>query len=123
MEKVVTMKTRSAKNKGKRLQNILRDKLIEMYPSLKDDITSQTMGMTGEDIVLTPHARVVIPYSFECKNVERLNVWKSFEQCKTNAGDQTPILVIKKNRETPKVVMELEEWLSIIKMFDKNNHE
>ena len=47
------MKARSAKNKGKRLQNILRDKLIKLYPPLKDDIGSQIMGMTGEDIVLT----------------------------------------------------------------------
>ena len=94
MEKATTMKARSAKNKGKRLQNILRDKLISLYPSLKDDIGSQIMGMQGEDIVLTPHARTLIPYSFECKNVEKLNVWKSFEQCKTNAGDLTPVLVI-----------------------------
>ena len=119
MEKIVTMKARSAKNKGKRLQNILRDKLVELYPTLKDDIGSQIMGMTGEDIVLTPLAKTLIPYSFECKNVEKLNVWKSFEQCKSNAGDLTPILVIKKNRQTPKVVMELDEWLEIIRILGK----
>ena len=64
MEKVITMKARSAKNKCKRLQNIFRDKLIELYPALKDDIGSQIMGVTGEDIVLTPLARALIPYSF-----------------------------------------------------------
>jgi len=114
MEKVITMKARSAKNKGKRLQNILRDKLVELYPDLKDDIGSQIMGMTGEDIVLTPHAKKKLPYSFECKNVEKLNVWKSFKQCESNAGDSTPILVIKRNRETPKVVMDLDQWLELI---------
>mgnify|MGYP003673454099 CR=1 FL=1 len=118
MEKVTTMKARSAKNKGKRLQNIVRDKLVNLYPSLKDDIGSQIMGMTGEDIVLTPHARTLIPYSFECKNVEKLNVWKSFEQCKNNSNGFTPVLVIKKNNQTPKVVMELDEWLEIIKILD-----
>ena len=114
MEKVVTVKARSAKNKGKRLQNILRDKLVELYPELKDDIGSQIMGMTGEDIVLTPHARKKLPYSFECKNVEKLNVWKSFKQCEDNAKDHTPILVIKKNRENPKVVMDLNDWIKLI---------
>tara|TARA_B100000459_G_C8577199_1_gene201558 strand:+ start:290 stop:622 length:333 start_codon:yes stop_codon:yes gene_type:complete len=108
------MKARSAKNKGKRLQNILRDELIKLYPDLKDDIGSQIMGMTGEDIVLTPHARKKLPFSFECKNVEKLNVWKSFKQCETNAGKSTPVLVIKRNRETPKVVMNLEEWLKLL---------
>ena len=72
------------------------------------------MGMTGEDIVLTPHARKKLPFSFECKNVEKLNVWKSFKQCETNAGKSTPVLVIKRNRETPKVVMNLEEWLKLL---------
>ena len=119
MEEIVTVKARSAKNKGKRLQNILRDKLIELYPALKEEIGSQIMGMQGEDIVLTPHAKTFIPYSFECKNVEKLNVWKSFEQCKNNAGDSTPVLVIKKNRQTPKVVMELDEWLEIIRILGK----
>ena len=53
----------------------------EVFPKLhKDDIKSQTMGMPGEDIVLSPAARKVIPYSFECKNKERLDLWKSLEQ-------------------------------------------
>ena len=114
MEKIITMKARSAKNKGKRLQNILRDKLIKLYPKLSNDISSQIMGMTGEDIVLTPHAKKVLPYSFECKNVEKLNIWKSFKQCESNAGKSTPVLVIKRNREKPKVVMDLDQWLEII---------
>ena len=114
MEEIITLKARSAKNKGKRLENILRDKLIELYPKLSNDISSQIMGMTGEDIVLTPHARKKLPFSFECKNVEKLNVWKSFKQCESNAGESTPILVIKRNRENPKIVMDLDQWLEII---------
>ena len=115
MEKITTVKARSAKNKGKRLQNIVRDKLVEMYPDLGDDIGSQIMGMSGEDIILTPHARLKLPYSFECKNVEKLNIWKSFKQCESNAKDSIPILVIKRNRENPKVVMDLDQWLELIK--------
>ena len=40
------MKARSAKNKGKRLQNIVRDKLVEIYPDLGDDIGSQIIKIT-----------------------------------------------------------------------------
>ena len=73
---------KSIKAKGRLLQNMVRDKLRErfvdkngLFPKLyEDDIKSQTMGMTGEDIVLTPNARLYIPYSFECKNVEKVNV-------------------------------------------------
>ena len=74
------MKTKSAKAKGRNLQNYVRDKLRKIFveewtkvPKLEDDdIKSQTMGMGGEDIVLSPIAKRLIPYSFECKNTERL---------------------------------------------------
>jgi len=59
------MKPRSGKNKGRRLQNFVRDMLQDTFPNLhKDDIKSQTMGMPGEDIILSPAARTIISYSF-----------------------------------------------------------
>ena len=39
------------------------------------------MGESGEDIK-SPSARKEIPYSFECKNQESINIWKSLEQLK-----------------------------------------
>ena len=62
------MKTRSAKAKGRRLQNKIRDLLLEEFKELEpDDIRTAIMGETGEDIKLSPAARKKIPYSFECK--------------------------------------------------------
>ena len=85
-------KTRHAKSKGRKLQNIMRDELRLAFPSLEeDDIKSQTMGMTGEDIVLSPAARKKIPFSFECKNV------------------------VKKNRKDPMVAMPLNVFIEMIK--------
>ena len=78
------------------------------------------MGMCGEDIILSPAARRLIPYSFECKNVEKLNVWKAIEQCEDNAVkiDGTlkgePVVVIKKNRKQPHVVISLEHFVKLI---------
>ena len=60
------MKSRSAKNKGKRLQNNFRDLLLETFNQLEpDDIRSAIMGESGEDIKLSPAARKLIPYSFD----------------------------------------------------------
>ena len=76
---------KSSKAKGRRLQNQVRDLLKEAFPSLReDDIKSQTMGMTGEDIVFSPAAQDVIPYSFECKNQERIRLWSTLEQAEQN---------------------------------------
>ena len=110
-------KARSAKAKGRRLQNLVRDKLREAFPALhEDDIQSQTMGMAGEDIVRSPAARKLIPYSFECKNVERLQIWKAIEQCESNNhyyGD--PAIVFKKNQKSPYVAIPLDAFIKLIK--------
>ena len=99
---------RSSKAKGRRLQNYVRDLLREVYCNSlqEDDIKGQTMGMTGEDIVLSPAARERIPYSFECKNVERLQMWQAIEQCENNKpGNTAPAVVFKKNGKEPYVAI------------------
>lgn len=110
------MSAKSAKAKGRRLQNLTRDKLREAFPLLEeDDIKSQTMGMPGEDIVLSPAARKVIRYSFECKNKERLDLWKSLEQAEENSADREPVLVMKRNRSKVYAVVELDHFIELIK--------
>ena len=101
------MNPRSSKAKGRRLQNFVRDMLKEIYTELHpDDIKSQTMGMTGEDIILTPAARKLCSFSFECKNVERLQMWQAIAQCESNRPDGTdPAIVFKKNGKEPYVAI------------------
>ena len=114
------MSAKSAKAKGRRLQNLTRDLLREAFSSLEeDDIKSQTMGMPGEDIVLSPAARKIIKYSFECKNKERLDLWKSLEQAEENSEDRTPVLVIKRNRSKTYAVIEVDHFIDLIKENDE----
>ena len=121
------MNPKSVKAKGRRLQNYVRDKLREIYiknwskmPKLReDDIKSQTMGMSGEDIVLSPAARDIIPYSFECKNKERLNVWQSIEQCEDNCNGSIPVVVFKRNQSKVYAIMEFDEWLTIAQTYHR----
>ena len=111
------MKIKSAKAKGRNLQNLVRDKLRSIFVGKvleEDDIKSQTMGMSGEDIVLTPSAKKVIPYSFECKNTERLNLWKSLEQCESNCEDRNPVLIIKRNRSDVYAIIKFDKFLNLI---------
>ena len=125
------MNPKSGKAKGRRLQNYVRDKLREVYiklwtkaPKLEpDDIKSQTMGMGGEDIVLSPAARKLIPYSFECKNKERLNIWQSIEQCEENSNGSIPVVVIKRNRSKIYAIMEFDEWLEIASRYYRREND
>ena len=70
--------------------------------------------MPGEDIVLSPAARDIIPYSFECKNVERLDLWGSLAQAENNSEDRNPVLVIKRNRSKVYAIVELDTFLDVI---------
>ena len=110
------MKARSAKNKGRKLQNLVRDRLRSVFTETLEtnDIESQVMGMSGEDIVLSPAAKRVIRYSFECKNQERLNLWSSLEQAESNCEDRNPVLVFKRNRSKIYVALEFDHFIELI---------
>jgi hypothetical protein len=108
---------RSAKAKGRRLQNFVRDELRQAFPFLhEDDIKSQIMGVNGEDIVLSPAARKFIPYSIECKNVEKLNFWACVKQTEDNIKEECcPALIVKKNGTKPYVAVPIEEFIKLVK--------
>ena len=97
------------------MQNFLKEKLHSSFPSLREgDIKTAVMGESGEDIILSPAARDIIPYSFECKNQERLNIWESLTQAEDNCNDYTAAVVFKRNRTNTYIALELEEFLKII---------
>ena len=108
------MKTQSAKNKGRTLQKWVVQQLIEEFDIHPEDIKSCSMGAGGEDVVMARAARQKFPFSVECKNVERLNVWDAYEQACANSGDYEPLLVMKKNRKKPLVVMDAEAFIKLM---------
>ena len=107
------MKPQSAKAKGRNLQKWVRDQLIEQLDVHPEDIESRSMGAGGEDLIMARAARSKFPFSIECKNVERLNVWEAYDQAKANSGDYEPIVVMKKNHKKPLVVVDAEYFIKL----------
>ncbi len=107
------MKTQSAKAKGRNLQKWVREMLIEILDVHPEDIESRSMGAGGEDLIMARAARQKFPHSVECKNVERLNVWDAYEQASANSGKHEPIVVMKKNRKNPLVVVDAEYFIRL----------
>ena len=107
------MKTQSAKAKGRRLQQWVRDKLVEELEVHPEDIESRSMGAGGEDLIMARAARQKFPYSIECKNVEKLNVWDAYSQAESNSGDYEPIVVMKKNGKKPLIVVDAEYFVRL----------
>ena len=109
------MKTSSAKQKGRKLQQWMRELLIEKLGVHPEDIESRSMGSQGEDLIMARAAREKFPLSIECKNQESVNVWKSYEQAAENSGEYEPVVVIKRNQSKPLVVIDAEYFVSMFK--------
>jgi hypothetical protein len=92
--------------------------LIEKLNIDPEDLESRSMGAGGEDLIMSKAARTKFPYSIECKNQERLNIWSAWEQAESNKGIYEPIVVIKKNKQRPLVVLDAENFLDMIKNFN-----
>ncbi len=107
----------SRKAKGRRFQQQICGDLVNHLPINPGDIQSTGMGQSGCDIRLSVAARQVFPFGVECKNVERVALWESWEQCTTNATKErlTPLLLIKRNREEPLAVLRWSDLLSLLR--------
>jgi len=112
---------KTAKAKGRRLQQLVVKKLLLLLPGVQpDDIQSRSMGANGEDIMLSPYARSKFPYSVECKNQEKLNLWKAWEQTQGNAEDYQPLLIVGKNNTKPLAVVDLDYFLNLQRLDNAN---
>ena len=109
------MKTQSAKAKGRRFQQWVRDKLIETLGVHPEDIESRSMGAGGEDLIMARAAREKFPYSVECKNQERLNLWEAYSQAESNCGDHQTIVFLKKNNHKPLVLVDADYFVGLHK--------
>lgn len=110
------MKTSSCKAKGRHLQQTVRDKILSEFSDLSpDDVRSTSMGSSGEDILLSPLARLKFPFSVECKNQESINIWSSIKQTEINAKEHIPLLIFKRNKSTVYCVLSFDNLLKLIK--------
>ena len=74
------------------------------------------MGQSGVDVELIGKAAELLPYSFEAKNQESWSVHGWMKQAKYNQKKGTDwVLVCKRNRETPVVILDAETFFNLIK--------
>jgi len=115
------MKPSSAKAKGRSLQD-LTVRLIRDATGLdkaeksthEGDVQGRSMGAGGTDVILSPAAQKIVPFDIECKNAETWHIDKWWEQCKANTKkSRIPIIVAKKNRKKPMVIMDAEDFFNL----------
>jgi hypothetical protein len=104
-----------------------------------DDVRVTPSGVPGPDLMLSPRAREIYDFDFECKNQESLSIWAALHQLyerreqvlakahKKKAKDPEviipshtdlpiPALVFSRNREKRTYVcLDLEDFLKLIR--------
>lgn len=114
------MKTSSAKAKGRRCSQKVKDMMIKATISTAlgdDDIVVTPSGVTGEDLTLSPLARSVYPLTIECKNVEKLNIWKAIEQAEQHKGKGEPTVFFTRNKTKMYVAVDAEFFLNLVQNY------
>ena len=110
------MKTHSCKAKGRRLQQYVRDKLLLTFRELTErDVLSTPTGVSGEDIWLSEKANTIFPFSVECKNQEKLNIWDALEKTEQSNRRESGILIFKRNNSKVYCAIEFDKFLELIK--------
>ena len=109
------MRPQSAKAKGRRLQQQFRELLIEKLGIHPEDIENRSMGAGGEDLIMARAARTKFPYSVECKNQEKINIWESYKQADMNSKVYEPVVVLKRNNHKPLVLVDAEYFVNLHK--------
>jgi len=120
------MKSGSAKAKGRRLQNFVVEQIYKTFPELEEgDVKPAIMGESGIDVKLSPAARRIFPFGVECKNQEKLSIWKELNQTTTNAKTEKlkPALIFKRNRTDPWVAIPLGLFLKMARAYVKINRK
>ena len=110
------MRPSSAKAKGRKLQQVVRDAVLNCFPFLTDkDVKSTTMGESGIDVQLSEAARKLFPWAVECKNYSKIAVYAWWEQATKAAESEklAPLLVIKANLKEPLACLRLEDFMKL----------
>ena len=114
---MMATKISSRKAKGRKLQQWAAQKvslLIGLPCGPDEQIASREMGQGGCDVRLIGEARTLFPWSVECKNQEKLNIWSSLEQAENNSGNHAPLVVFKRNRTKTYAVLEFDKLLELL---------
>ena len=110
------MKQISRRRKGKRLQNLVRSKILDTFDILRPtDVSVAKTGENGCDVKLSKIAKRILPYQFECKYQERLSTLHRWFNQSRKHGRLQPILVVKMNDKKPLLVMDLDHFFEIVK--------
>jgi hypothetical protein len=117
------MKTSSAKQKGRKLQQFVRDQILKDAPTWikEDDVRSTGMGQQGADVQLSTAGREYFPFAVECKSRAKQAIYKDYEQAQAHGKGTLlePLVILKQNNSKPLAVVDAEFFIDTMIQFIK----
>ena len=106
------MKAQGKKHKGSRLER----KVASLIRQKGLDKDCKRMVLSGADWAFRGDILTKLPYMIECKNNERHNIWKEWDQAKDQEKPMKPaVLCISGNYRPILAVMEIDTFLNLVK--------
>lgn len=111
------MRTGSCKAKGRRCAVEVKELLEKYAPDLRPgDLVVTPSGVTGPDLLLSPAARELYPFTVECKNQEAIQIWAALKQAESHAADdEVGVLFFRRNRSKLYVAMDAEQFVRMVR--------
>lgn len=109
------MNVRSAKAKGKRLENLVVNRIKEAFNLGPDDIRVNIGAENGADVKLSAKAKARFPFSVECKARNSFTTLYGFyDQARSHYPELVPLVVLKEDRKEPLVLLNFDMFLTLI---------
>jgi len=109
----------NSNQKGKRFELKIAKNLAKLF---KTDIkrTPNSGGLSFKGDILTTSG-ILSEYSWECKNQEKLNIWKALEQSEGDARGtlKTPVVVFTKNFEKDYIALQYNDFVNLLLELDE----
>mgnify|MGYP003636838854 CR=1 FL=1 len=118
----------NANKKGKRFELQIAKYLSREFNNIKISRTPNSGGLSLKgDILCTDDNSILSKFNWECKNQEKLNIWKALEQskndCATVGNRKKPLVVFTKNHHSDFVALELEDFVQLLLELEQLRNE
>ena len=115
----------NSNKKGKRFELQVAKYLSREFNNIKISRTPNSGGLSLKGDIMATQG-ILSEFNWECKNQEKLNIWKALEQSANDCiGSHTkkPLVVFTKNYEKDYVALRLEDFVQLLLELEQLRNE
>ena len=114
----------NSQKKGKRFELKVAKYLSREFNNIKISRTPNSGGLSLKGDIMATQG-ILSEFNWECKNQEKLNIWKALEQSANDCigSHKQPLVVFTKNFEKDYVALRLEDFVQLLLELEQLRNE